>query len=94
MKVIKSLVLAAASTLVLAAVAHAEDSAAVSDAAAHRAVYVYEGRDGQGKIVRLTMLDVSFPAFVRVSQNADATRYPQLDWTSKIGTGMASSLKH
>ena len=50
---------------------------------------VYEGVDERGRIVRLTVPDVTVETFDRVSQ-PKAASYPKLHWTALIGTGTAA----
>jgi hypothetical protein len=91
MKATKLFVLSAASSLLLGAVAQAQDAAPPSQTTV--AKVVYEGTDAQGRVVRLTIPNVSVATLVRVSQDANRPRYPELHWTSKIGTGSAASLE-
>jgi hypothetical protein len=93
MKFATLLELAAGFSLLLVTTAvHAETTAPVCDIAAIPAEY--SGIDAQGKLVRLTTAGVTVPAFLRSSRSEDAARYPEVHWTSKIGTGRASSLEN
>jgi hypothetical protein len=91
MKGVKLFVLSAASSLLLGAVAQAQDAAPPRQAAG--AKVVYEGTDAQGRVVRLTIPDVGVETLARVSQDASRPRYPELHWTARIGTGSAASLE-
>jgi hypothetical protein len=91
MKATKLFVLSVASSLLLGAVAQAQDAAPPAQVTV--AKVVYEGTDAQGRVVRLTIPNVSVATFVRVSQDPNRPRYPGLHWTSQIGTGSAASLE-
>jgi hypothetical protein len=54
-------------------------------------VYRYEGVDALGRIVRLTLTGVDVRLFERVPT---AGRYPEPNWTSRIGTGVAAKDEH
>jgi hypothetical protein len=84
------LVLSAAAWMLLSAVGSQADT--VSTAPDSRAQAVYQGQDAQGRIVQLTIADIGVPKLVRVTPAADQVRYPELPWTSRIGTGKAASL--
>jgi hypothetical protein len=83
----KLFLLPAAASLLLGAIAHADDASRSADGNASKAVYV--GEDAQGRIVRLTTSDVSVETFERVSP-PKAVRNPKPHWTSRIGTGTAA----
>jgi hypothetical protein len=91
MKSVKLFVLSAASSLLLGAVAQAQDAAPPRQAAV--AKVVYEGTDAQGRVVRLTIPGVSVETLVRVSQDTGRPHYPELHWSARIGTGTAASLE-
>jgi hypothetical protein len=63
-----------------------------SDSASGRAVY--QGTDRLGRVVQLTINDIGVPTLVRISPASDSARYPELHWSSQIGTGQAASLEH
>jgi hypothetical protein len=86
------LVLSAAAWLLSGVVAAQADTAATAPDSRGQAVY--QGQDVQGRIVQLTIADVGVPKLVRVSPAADQVRYPELPWSSRIGTGKAASLEH
>jgi hypothetical protein len=90
MRAIKMFMLStAASLLLLAAVAYAEDSSRSAEGNAGKAVY--EGLDAQGRVVRLTVSDARVETFERVSP-ATVRHYPEPHWTSRIGTGTAAEV--
>jgi hypothetical protein len=87
----KLLLLPAAASLLLGAIAHADDASRSTDGNASKAVY--EGEDAQGRVVRLTISDISVETFNRVSP-PKAVRYPEPHWSSRIGTGTAADSEH
>jgi hypothetical protein len=91
MRTLKQMILsaAAAASFSLAAVAQA-DVGSNSTEAANKAVY--QGKDSQGRIVQLTVLDPNVATFTRVSTTA--AHYPKLHWSARIGTGTAASIEH
>jgi hypothetical protein len=88
---LRKLLLAAAATLPLVSLAHADDAACPADGTASHVVY--EGKDIQGRIVRLTTPDVSVQTFDRVSSPKAATS-ANAHWTSRIGAGIATEAEH
>ena len=87
MQVFKMLMLSTATSLFLAAVAHAEDRPRSAEVNAGKAVY--QGLDAQGRVVRLTVSDARVETFERVSP-PKVRHYPEPHWTSRIGTGTAA----
>jgi major membrane immunogen (membrane-anchored lipoprotein) len=85
------LVLSAAAMLLSAVGSQADTASTAPDS---RGQAVYQGQDAQGRIVQLTIADIGVPKLVRVTPAADQVRYPELPWTSRIGTGKAASLEH
>jgi hypothetical protein len=87
MHTFKLVILSAAASFSLGAVAHADVASNSTEVAAAKAVY--EGKDSQGRIVRLTVSDPNVATFTRVPAVS-----PQLHWSARIGTGTAASLEH
>jgi hypothetical protein len=54
--------------------------------------YRYEGVDALGRIVRLTLTGVDVRVFERLPTVVG--RYPEPNWTSRIGTGAAAKDEH
>jgi hypothetical protein len=81
MRVIKLFTASVATSLLLAAVAHAADTPAGDDGSARKSEVV----SGAG-------LPWNVDSFQRVSP-ANAQHSAEPDWTSKIGTGMAAALE-
>jgi hypothetical protein len=90
MRAIKMFMLSTAASLLLATVAHAEESSRSAEGNAGKAVY--EGLDAQGRIVRLTVSDARVETFERVSP-AKVRHFPEPHWTSRIGTGTAAEVE-
>jgi hypothetical protein len=90
MRTFNLVILSAAVSLSLGAVAQADDASNSAVVAATKAVY--EGKDSQGRIVRLTVSDADVATFTRVP--AVSPHYPELHWSARIGTGTAASLEH
>jgi hypothetical protein len=90
MRVIKMFMLSTAASLLMAAVAQAEDNSRSAQGDAGKAVY--EGLDAHGRIVRLTVSDARVEIFERVSP-PKVRHYPEPHWTSQIGTGTAAALE-
>jgi hypothetical protein len=91
MRAAKMFILSAASSLLLGAVAHAEDSTRTNQTVGAKAEY--EGTDAQGRIVRLTIPDISVATLARVSPDANHPHHAELHWTARIGTGTAASFE-
>jgi hypothetical protein len=89
MRAIKMFMLSTAAGLLLAAVAHAEDSSRSAEGNAGKAVY--EGLDAQGRVVRLTVSDARVEIFERVSPSK-VRHYAEPHWSSRIGTGTAAEV--
>jgi hypothetical protein len=90
MRTLKLMILSAAASFALGAVAQADVASNSTEGAAAKAVY--EGKDSQGRIVQLTVSDPNVATFTRVP--AVNPHYPQLHWSARIGTGTAASLEH
>jgi hypothetical protein len=90
MRTLKLMILSAAASFALGAVAQADVASNSTEVAAAKAVY--EGKDSQGRIVQLTVSDPNVATFTRVP--AVNPHYPQLHWSARIGTGTAASLEH
>jgi hypothetical protein len=90
MQATKMFMLSTAASLLLATVAHAQDTNRSAQGNAGKAVY--EGLDAQGRIVRLTVADARVETFERVSP-PKVRHYPEAHWTSRIGTGTAANFE-
>jgi hypothetical protein len=90
MRTLNLMILSAAASFSLGAVAQADVASNSAEAAAPKAVY--EGKDSQGRIVRLTISDPNVVTFTRVP--AVSPQYPELHWSARFGTGTAGSLEH
>jgi hypothetical protein len=88
MRTLNLMILSAAASFSLGAVAQADVASNSTEVAATKAVY--EGKDSQGRIVRLTISDPNVATFTRVP----APQYPELHWSARIGTGTAAALEH
>jgi hypothetical protein len=91
MQAAKMFMLSAASSLLLGAVAHAEDSTRTNRTVDVKAEY--EGTDAQGRSVRLTIPDIGVATLVWVSPDANHPHRAELHWTARIGTGTAASFE-
>jgi hypothetical protein len=90
MQAFRMFMVSTGTSLLLAAVAHAEDPSHLAAENAGKAVY--EGLNAQGEIVRLTVSDARVETFERVSPPKDR-HYPEPHWTSRIGTGTGAQLE-
>jgi hypothetical protein len=89
MRTLNLMILSAAASFSLGAVAQADVASNSTEVAATKAVY--EGKDSQGRTVRLTISDPNVATFTRVP--AASPHYPELHWSARIGTGTAASLE-
>jgi hypothetical protein len=81
MRAVKLFTVSVAASLLLGAAAHASDAAGIS-----------EGSARKSDVVQGASLPWNVETFQRVSP-AGAQHYPELHWTSAIGTGTAAALQ-
>ena len=75
--------------LAVSGAVYAEDALPQTPAGART---IYEGVDAQGQIVRVTISNSTGAQSVVVASNAQ--RYPELNWTARIGSGTAATIAH
>ena len=89
MKATTRLLAAALTALAVSGAVYAEDALPQAPASTRT---IYEGVDAQGQIVRVTITRATDAQSVVVASNAQ--RYPELNWTARIGSGTAATIAH
>jgi hypothetical protein len=87
MKAIPRLLSISLTALALGGVANAQDPSSKTP----ETRTVYEGLDAQGRIVKVTVSNVSGAQPVAIATHE--AQYPQLHWTASIGSGSAAAVE-